>query len=205
MKRCLPARMTTTVANEPATMPPRRPKPISSTTRRIAAEALNSPASACAIASTMKNSGTQMPSFRPLSTFRPWRTRDGSRGSVTTACPSAASVGARITARSRASGHESAPRSMVPTAKPTMSVSGSPSPSRRAGIETSSRNAARSILDASPKRTRASVASARSLTGSPETDGSTSPRASTPTSSPTAVNTIGAVIGVPSSRPDTAA
>ena len=53
----------------------------------------------------MKNSGTQIPSFSPLSTFSPCRTGEGSRGRVTTAWPSAASVGARITARSSASGH----------------------------------------------------------------------------------------------------
>ena len=44
-----------------------------------------------------------MPSLSPLSTFRPWRMRDGTRGSVTTAAPSAASVGARTTARMTAS------------------------------------------------------------------------------------------------------
>ena len=44
----------------------------------------------------MKNSGTQMPSFRPLSTLRPCRIRDGIRSSVTTAWPSAASVQASM-------------------------------------------------------------------------------------------------------------
>ena len=58
----------------------------------------------------MKKSGTQMPSLRPLSTFSPWRTRERQRGSVTTAWPSAASVGARMIASRRASGHESAPK-----------------------------------------------------------------------------------------------
>ena len=77
-----------------------------------------SPALACAIASTMKNRGTQIPSFSPLSTFSPWRTREGRRGSVTTACPSAASVGARITARRSASGHESDPEQEEPDDEP---------------------------------------------------------------------------------------
>ena len=66
----------------------------------------------------MKNSGTQIPSFRPLSTLRPWRTRSGSRGSVTTACPSAASVGARMTASRSASGHDSEPKRTRATPKP---------------------------------------------------------------------------------------
>ena len=39
--------------------------------------------------------GRAMPSLRPLSTLRPWRTRTGTSGLLTTACPSAASVGAR--------------------------------------------------------------------------------------------------------------
>ena len=43
------------------------------------------PDSAWAIASTIQNNGTQMPSLRPLSTFRPCRTRLGSLVSVTTA------------------------------------------------------------------------------------------------------------------------
>ena len=72
-----------------------------------------------------------MPSLSPLSTFKLCRTRDGSRGSVTTACPSAASVGASTTARRSASGQLSAPRSATAAAKPATSVSGSPMPSRR--------------------------------------------------------------------------
>ena len=50
------------------------------------------PASVSAIAIAMKNSGTHSPSLRPLSTLRPWRIRDGTRSSETTAWPSAASV-----------------------------------------------------------------------------------------------------------------
>ena len=58
--------------------------------------------------------GTQMPSLRPLSTFRPSRTVAGTAGFVTTALPSAASVGASIVARiatraARAPGKSSRP------------------------------------------------------------------------------------------------
>ena len=56
------------------------------------------------------------------------------------------------------------------------------------------------MRDASEKRTTASVASARVLTARPSASGSTRPRASTPSTSPAAVNTIAAVIGVPSRR-----
>ena len=49
----------------------------------------------------------QMPSLRPLSTLRPWRILDGRRGSLTTAFPSAASVGASSTASTSASANVS--------------------------------------------------------------------------------------------------
>ena len=51
----------------------------------------------------MKNRGTQSPSLSPLSTFSPWRIRDGMRSSVTTAWPSAASVHASTIASTSAS------------------------------------------------------------------------------------------------------
>ena len=44
-----------------------------------------------------------IPSLSPLSMFNPWRIGPGTRGSVTTAWPSAASVGARTIARITAS------------------------------------------------------------------------------------------------------
>ena len=50
----------------------------------------------------MISSGTQMPSLSPLSTLSPWRMREGRRWLLTTGCPSAASVGARIVASAAA-------------------------------------------------------------------------------------------------------
>ena len=140
-----------------------------------------------------------------LSTLRLWRMRAGRRGDVTTVWPSAASVGARMIARTSASGHARSPRSARPTTNPARIVSGNPTPSRRAGIPSVRRSAFRSMRDASEKRTTASVASASVLTSTPVADGSTSPRASTPTTRPAAVKTIGAVIHVPSTRPEMAA
>ena len=98
----------------------------------------------------------------------PCRTRLGSLISVTTAWPSAASVGARITASSSASGHEElgkhdeGERRIQPRAS-----AGRPIPSRRSGTESSPRSARTSIREASANRTSASVASASSLTVSP--------------------------------------
>ena len=61
------------------------------------------PASVSAMAIAMKNSGTQSPSLSPLSTLSPWRIRDGTRSSETTAWPSAASVQASTIASTSAS------------------------------------------------------------------------------------------------------
>ena len=94
---------------------------------------------------------------------------------------------------------------MTATPNPPAIVSGSPTPSRRAGSETSSRSVARLMRDASENSTRVRVTSASTLTTSLEVAGSTRPSASAPTSTPAIVNTMGAVTGVPDSRPDTAA
>jgi hypothetical protein len=110
-----------------------------------------------------------------------------------------------MTASSRASGHPIAPNTSQAATKPATMVSGNPIPSRRSGIRRSCHNTPRSIRAASPKSTIASVVSARSLTVSPVTLRSTSPAAFEPSSSPAPVNTIGAVIDVPSRRRETAA
>ena len=170
IRRRLPAYVIAVAATTPARAPAAMPYPISSTTSRTACVAPTSPASASAIASTMNRSGTQIPSFRPLSTLRPWRIRDGSLGSVTTAWPSAASVGASTTARTSASGTESAPNSTGGERAPSAIVSGSPMPSRRAGTAYSRRSVRRSMREASTNNTNVSVASARSFTASPVGD-----------------------------------
>ena len=79
-----------------------------------------------AVARTISSNGTQIPSFRPLSTFNDWRTRWGRRESVTTELPSPASVGARITPRIRASLSES-------EAKRASAVASAPARSSAAG------------------------------------------------------------------------
>ena len=146
-----------------------------------------------------------MPSLRPLSTLRPWRILDGSRGSVTTAWPSAASVGARRTASTSASGTVSAPNSAAATIAPSTIVSGSPIPSRRAGTAYSLRNVRRLMRDASAKSTTVSVASASSFTDSLAGGTSTSPSARAPTMRPTPTKTIAGVSDVPSTRRETIA
>ena len=79
----------------------------------------------------MKKSGTQMPSFRPLSTLRPCRIRDGTRSSVTTAWPSAASVQASMIESTSASTRLTPGSTPTPTRVPAAIVSGRPMPSSR--------------------------------------------------------------------------
>ena len=142
-----------------------------------------------------------MPSLSPLSTLRPWRTRAGMRGSVTTAWPSAASVGARTTARITASQSVSAPNVAAAATVPSAMVSGSPMPSRRSGTLTSPRRWRRSTREASQKSTSARVASASVRTAPLVLSRSIPSSTFGPTSRPTATNTIAGVIGEPSSRP----
>ena len=107
------------------------------------------------------SSGTQIPSLSPLSTLSPWRIRPGTRGSVTTAWPSAASVGARTTARiDGLLDAQLAEDQRTAASAPSAMVSGRPIPSRRTGTPTVAAQRARSIRDASENSTSASVASA---------------------------------------------
>ena len=137
-----------------------------------------------------------MPSLSPDSTFRPCRMREGSRGSVTTACPSAASVGARITARISTSARLNEPNSPAPTAQPAAIVSGSPIPSSRRGSRYSRRSARTSIREASANSTSVRVTSARLRTCSLDGPMSIHPSPLLPTSSPAERKKIGAEIQV---------
>ena len=89
------------------TTPARTPNPMDSAATRRLSCALSASDSASAQARAITSSGTQMPSLSPLSTLSACRIRDGRRSSETTACPSAASVGARITASTTASASRS--------------------------------------------------------------------------------------------------
>jgi hypothetical protein len=146
-----------------------------------------------------------MPSFSPLSTFRPWRMREGIRGSETTACPSAASVGARTIASNTASMNASRPKTATPARAPATIVSGSPMASRRRGTTYWRRSARRSIREASEKSTTVSVASATQRTDSLRIVGSSQPRTSVLATMPPATNTIAGVITDPRSLREAAA
>ena len=146
-----------------------------------------------------------MPSLSPLSTLSPWRIREGTLGSVTTACPRAASVGASTIESSTASMRTSSPSRPTPASVPATIVSGSPIASSRSGTTYSRRKAARSIREASEKSTTTSVASATQRTVPLPIVGSSHPRTSSLARMPPATNTIAAVTAVPESRRETAA
>ena len=151
----------------------------------------------------MKNSGTQIPSLRPLSTFRPCRIRDGIRSSVTTAWPSAASVQASMIERTSASTRPTPGRTATPRSVPATIVSGRPIPSKRAGTANSRRRAGNEMREASANKTSVSVASASSFTGSPLIRRSLTPSTG-PASRPADVKKIADVTTERSSRRETA-
>ena len=70
---------TTAAATAPARTPIRIPYPIFSATSWTACPCPIAPSSASATASAIRKSGTQIPSLRPVSTFRLWRIRTGRR------------------------------------------------------------------------------------------------------------------------------
>ena len=125
--------------------------------------------------------------------------------SVTTALPSPASVGARITPRMNASLSENGPNRATATSPPSTTVSGRPMPSKRTGIEAWRRSARRFTREESENSTIASVASASVRTV--ELVGRTVRSLSTsgPARTPTATTTIAGVTGVLDKGRDTAA
>ena len=84
------------------------------------------PSVPAASARNVKRMGTQMPSFRPLSTFRLSRTGAGTASFVMTASPSAASVGASIVARIATVRNGRWGKRSIPVPTPSAMVNGRP-------------------------------------------------------------------------------
>ena len=184
--------------------PTARPIPISSTTSLIASvQGPASPALSSASARNTNRMGTQMPSFRPLSTFRPWRISSGTDSLVTTALPSAASVGASMVASRAMVNRDRLSTSSTPTPKPSTMVNGRPISSNRAGSPAVFFNTLMSAPAASVNSTIASVTSARLRIVSPSVSHDSRSRPRGPTSRPKQVNTIGPLIQVRSTAPAT--
>ena len=149
-----------------------------------------------------------MPSLRPLSTLRPCRIalRDAA-ASVTTAWPSAASVGASRTARTSASCSESEPKQA--TRREAPGDDRQRQADRRAGAAGTRGFAAqlRAGRCARRRRTAPAPASPRPASGpsSPAAARSTSSSTKGPSRSPQPTKTIAGVSGVPERRLETAA
>ncbi len=161
------------------------------------------PVASCVRPMKMITNGRAMPSFRPLSTFRPSRTGCGTLRSTITDWAREASVGAR-TAPTRAASQMSRPANMrAASAQPSPIVSGSPMASSRDGSERSRTSRAASISNASLNRTRIRVSSKTRSASVTSEAGETRPRPTGPTSSPSATKTIGAVMIVVRRRSET--
>ena len=147
------------------------------------------PRSAATPATATSTIGVTMPSLRPLSTLRARRTCGGTRGLDMTGAPSAASVGASA-APTRRAAHGSKPSTTMAAPAPRATVSGRPTPSRRAYRPRSRRNWSSRTREASAKRTQTRVTSAISRTSSGSTARSNRSNPSA-NSHPPATNTIG--------------
>ena len=197
--------LTTAAAANPAATPPIKPYPISSSKSFTASPFPIAPLWVSAIVIAISSNGTQIPSLSPLSTLSPWRTRTGTRGSVTTASPSAASVGARTMASRIASISVTSPNIATPASVPATIVRGNPIASKRRGTTYSRRKVARLTRDASEKSTTVKVASATRRTDSLSIAGLSQLRAASLNRIPPATNTIAAVITEVESRRETLA
>ena len=107
-----------------------------------------------------KSTGTLIPSFKPLSTFRASLILDGTAGFVTTALPSAASVGASMVAKIPSSIHEKSLNRKNPLNMPSKIVSGKPINKRRIGMAAFFLRTVKLVLDASLNKTSARANSA---------------------------------------------
>ena len=186
-----------------------RPRPTaipipSSSASRIKAEVSLPPCSP-PTARAIKNSsmGTQIPSFSPLSTFRPSRIRDGTALLVITALPSAASVAASMVARIAASYNDKL--SNISTARPNPSAitPGRPISNIRDGIRNWRFRIDRSAFAASMNRIKARVKSASVRKSELVASPSNQPIPNGPIRNPAMTNTMGPEIADRSTRPAT--
>ena len=137
--------------------------------------------------------GVDRPSLRPLSTFSNRRTRDGTRVSVKTVAPSAASVGASSAAINAAAAQPCSGNIQYASRVPEAMVSGIPIRSRRKAGPRSTPTCRICRCEASEKSTKTRVTSAMGSSQWTSGVSGTSPKPVSPASTPTATNTIGAV------------
>src|SRR5215211_3869851 len=197
------AHLTSQPPTSPTPTPTRIPKPTCSSAKRIQRSADKCSSSASARVKKSARKGTERPSLSPASTFKAWRMRAGTRGLLTTAWPSAASVGARTVPTMAASQKVRSVSTSAAKIIPSTMVSGIPIPRRRRGNASFCRRAERFVLAASVNSTIARAISPTKSTVWSSSLNSTRPSPQGPSTKPAATNTIGAVRIVPSSRRET--
>ena len=138
--------------------------------------------------------GVMMPSFSPLSTLSARRMRTGTARSVTTAKPSAASVGARIVATRSAVAQVMSANIHRASRAPAITVSGRPMNSSRSGIVRSPSTARSRTPEASANSSNAKVSSVMVSAASLSNATGRISTPAGPNRAPAATNTMGAVI-----------
>ena len=198
------ANLTTSAPAPAAPTPATSPQPICAAARSVTA-VKGLPWSRARLMSTKtRKNGTARPSFRPLSTFRAWRTRDGTAWSVTTRWPSAASVDESMMASSATDAKARPGKISSPARVPATMVRGRPMSSSRPGQARWVRNERRSMRTASPNSRSARASSAtRSQVDAPR-DTLNQPSADGPTSRPAKMRTRAGVTPLASSGRETA-
>ena len=177
----------------PATRPPTRPQPIWEAALCSTAEGTPPLSSAFAMSRATRKKGTARPSLSPLSTSSAWRTRGGTAWSVTTFCPSAASVAASMVDSRKTEPNAMPGNTSRPTPTPASNESGSPMSSRRTGHESSCRSDRRSRRIASLNSSNTSASSVILSATTLSSLTSNRPSADTPTARPASMNTIAEV------------
>ena len=135
-----------------------------------------------------------IPSFNPLSTLIAWRIFSGIRGEVTTTFPRAASVGERMKAIRQSTQMPAEGKRGTASNVPVSMVSGSPMNKSRKGMPFSRSNLFRLMVEASTKRINTRVSSAITLRNGARIPPFRKSTGKKLAASPTATNTIGAVI-----------
>ena len=150
--------------------------------------------SAATIAMNRVTNGVAIPSFSPLSTLSARRMRTGTALLVTTAIPSAVSVGAKMAATSAAGPHPTSGNMTWATSAPAAIVSGKPMNSSRDGTLASPSTSRSRTVDASENSRMASVSSVTVRTASLVTDTARTLNPAGPSRTPAATKTMGALI-----------
>ena len=144
----------------PMAAPARPPNPICSAVKTTQFDCTLSCTPPTATHAKNRTAGSANPSLTPLSTINALRKRSGTRRLVTTAWPSAASVGARIAAKRAISQPDQSGIKKRPAMYPKSIASGNPIPNIRSGTRAFARTSRARSIAASANSTSTRVISA---------------------------------------------